>query len=189
MTKDCNVDELLGENFVLDKGLIKLYGYDGALSLNYIAYWIVQNEKRSHNLRDGFIWVYFSIEELLESHPWTTYGRLRNALAKLKEAGVIVVGCYNKMKQDNTKWYRINEENSLMKRYMAIMRKRLADKSDSVVACKNNKPVCKNSKRDCKNNRPLPKVLPEVIPKVEVPPLQDENNHRRAFYQSALKCS
>lgn len=188
MTTDCNAEALLGKTIKLDEGLIGLYGYDGALALNYICYWMVWNEQNKRNLRDGFTWVYFSIEELLKTHPWTTYGRLRNALSKLKEAGTIVVGCYNKLKMDKTKWYRINEENSLMQRYIAIMRQRVEGSSEPATICKNNKSICKNSKRICENNRPIPKVITEVIPKVEVPPLREAGKQRKSVYQSALSC-
>lgn len=81
-------------------------GLNEAIILQQLHYWL----KDSKNVRDGYTWVYNSYEDWHEQFPFWSVRTIKRIITGLKNKGIIVSGCFNKMKADRTKWYRIDYE-------------------------------------------------------------------------------
>lgn len=81
-------------------------GINEAIFLNQLHYWTL----RSDNKRDGFIWVYKTIEEWVQEFPFWSDRTIKRIKKDLEKAGLLVTANYNKMKMDRTLWYRIDYE-------------------------------------------------------------------------------
>ena len=81
-------------------------GLNQALVLQQMHYWL----RISKNIRDGHKWVYKTLEDWHKEFPFWSKSTLERIIRKLEEERLIVVGNYNRMKMDRTKWYRVNYE-------------------------------------------------------------------------------
>jgi DnaD/phage-associated family protein len=119
-------------------------GLNEAIFIQQLHYWL----KDSKNNKDGFTWVYNTYEDWQEQFPFWSVSTLRRIITKLEKAGLIIIGNYNKLKIDNTKWYRINY---------------------SQLECMSRPPV-QNEQTECSDwteevvnlNRPLPEITTEI---------------------------
>jgi hypothetical protein len=87
--------------------LAKIIGLNEAVILQQVHYWCTLNKKNKKNLNDGEYWVFQTFEEWSDQFPFglrTT----KTVFKKLEDAGFLIVGNYNKMRIDRTKWYRVN---------------------------------------------------------------------------------
>ena len=71
---------------------------------------IFHNETNGTNLQQGEHWTYNSAAAFSEQFPELTQDQVRRALEKLRDAGFIKVGNYNKNRFDRTSWYAIGEK-------------------------------------------------------------------------------
>jgi hypothetical protein len=83
-------------------------GLNESIVLQQIHYWNVINEKSKHNFKDGYYWTFNSYEEWSKQFPFWSKSTIQRTIAKLEKLKLIVVGNYNRLKIDRTKWYRIN---------------------------------------------------------------------------------
>ncbi|QDQ02316.1 DnaD domain protein [Lysinibacillus fusiformis] len=81
-------------------------GLNQALVLQQMYYWL----RISKNYRDGHKWIYKTLEDWHKEFPFWSKSTLERTIRKLEEQQLIVVGHYNRMKMDRTKWYRFNQE-------------------------------------------------------------------------------
>ncbi|MFJ7953646.1 DnaD domain protein [Lysinibacillus sp. NPDC096418] len=81
-------------------------GLNQALVLQQMHYWL----RISKNIRDGHKWVYKTLEDWHKEFPFWSKSTLERIIRKLEEDRLIMVGNYNRMKMDRTKWYRVNYE-------------------------------------------------------------------------------
>lgn len=81
-------------------------GLNESIFLNQLHYWL----QRSNNERDGFIWVYKTIEEWKEEFPFWSDSTIKRLKKDLEKRHFLIVANYNKMKMDRTLWYRIDYE-------------------------------------------------------------------------------
>ncbi|WP_137728110.1 hypothetical protein [Lysinibacillus sp. SGAir0095] len=86
--------------------LAKKVGLNEAIILQQIHYW----NQISKNVREGHIWVYKTVEEWHIEFPFWSKSTIERTLKRLEDQQLIVVGVYNRMKYDRTKWYRVNYE-------------------------------------------------------------------------------
>lgn len=136
-------------------------GLNEAIFIQQLHYWL----KDSKNIKDGFTWVYNTYEDWQEQFPFWSLSTLRRIITKLEKANLIIIGNYNKLKIDNTKWYRINY---------------------SQLECMSRPPV-QNEQTECSEwaeeevnlNRPLPEITSEITTEKkeeeEEAPAQEEN--------------
>ena len=89
---------------VLQKTLAVKLGLNEAIMLQQIHYWASMKK----NLKDGYYWVYNSYEDWSEQFPFFSKSTIGRVLRNLEKSGVIIVGNYNKLSFDKTKWYRID---------------------------------------------------------------------------------
>ena len=79
-------------------------GLNEALVLQQIHYWATMKL----NLKDGYYWVYNTYEDWANQFPFMSKSTIGRVLRNLEKNKVIVVGNYNKLSFDKTKWYRID---------------------------------------------------------------------------------
>lgn len=158
---------IIDENpiIILPSLAIKI-GFSEAAFVQQLHYWL----QASNNERDGFKWVYNTYEDWQKQFPWWSISTIRRAITKLEKMDLIIIGNYNKLKIDNTKWYRINYE-------------LLEDMSRPSV--QNEQTECSDWTDEVLNlNRPLPEITPEITPEKkeeEKAPASDANPFR--FYE------
>lgn len=80
------------------------FGLNQALVLQQMHYWL----RKSKNIREGHKWVYKTLEDWHKEFPFWSKSTLERIIRKLEEEQLIVVGNYNRLKMDRTKWYRVN---------------------------------------------------------------------------------
>lgn len=85
-------------------------GLNEAIVLQQMHYWLVNkansNDQRSYH--DGTYWVFNTYEEWQEQFPFWSARTIRRTITSLQDQGLLIVGNYNKMAIDNTKWYTVN---------------------------------------------------------------------------------
>ncbi|MEN3132952.1 DnaD domain-containing protein [Bacillus albus] len=94
------------EPLVVLPKLATVIGLNEAIVLQQLHYWL----EKSNNVKDDFRWIYNTYEEWKNQFPFWSESTIKRTLKKLQEQKIIIVGNYNKMKIDNTKWYRIDYE-------------------------------------------------------------------------------
>ena len=92
---------------VVNPELAEKYGLNESIVIQQIHYWCEINKKAGRNLNDGHHWTYNAYEDWQEQFPFWSISTIKRIFQSLEKQGIIVVGNYNKMKIDRTKWYRI----------------------------------------------------------------------------------
>ncbi len=77
--------------------------------LQYIIWWVLRNGVYGKNFKDNRFWTYNSVNAFRHEFPFLTQKQIRKCLQDLKESGAILVGSYNKMRADRTKWYTLSD--------------------------------------------------------------------------------
>lgn len=88
--------------------LAELIGLNEAIILQQVHYWVSINKKVKNNMRDGEYWTYNTFLEWQEQFPFWSLNTIKRTIASLEKRNLLIVGNFNKMKIDRTKWYRIN---------------------------------------------------------------------------------
>lgn len=83
-------------------------GLNESIVLQQIHYWLEINRKAGKNVRDGMVWVYSAIEDWQKQFPFWSESTVKRVFASLEKSGIIVSGCYNRLRMDRTKWYSID---------------------------------------------------------------------------------
>jgi hypothetical protein len=83
------------------------YGVNAAIILHGIRFWCEKNEANNRNIHDGKAWTYNSLNAWAQLYPFFTRRQIEYALEKLKKAGAIEVGNFNKAGYDRTLWYSV----------------------------------------------------------------------------------
>jgi hypothetical protein len=88
--------------------LVKALGFNEALILQQIHYWLTINEEKGNNYTDGYYWTFNSIVDWQKQFPWWSTSTIERKLRRLEGLGIVVTSRYNKRGFDRTKWYRID---------------------------------------------------------------------------------
>ncbi|PWM78640.1 MAG: hypothetical protein DBY32_03945 [Phascolarctobacterium sp.] len=86
------------------------YGIEEAILLNYIAFWVQKNAANEQNYHDGRYWTYNSLKALSKLFPYMNERKIRYALDKLKNAGLILSGNFGTDLRNRTLWYSLTDE-------------------------------------------------------------------------------
>lgn len=86
-----------------------LHGVDKAVILSNLRFWLTKKRDSNTHKYDGYYWVYNTAKELAELFPYFTQSKIQRLLKQLEEDGVLLVGNYNKVKYDRTRWYSLSE--------------------------------------------------------------------------------
>lgn len=93
-----------------DIEIAKEYGVNCAILLKNIYFWGKKSEANGKHFHDGLYWSYNSIEALAKLFPYLSTNKIRTALSKLEDKGLIKVGNYNKSAYDRTNWYAVTKK-------------------------------------------------------------------------------
>lgn len=96
------------EPLIVPARLAAIIGLNEAMILHQIHYWNKHNRKVRNNFRDGEYWTFNSYENWQKQFPFLSISTIRRTIANLQKMDLIIVGNYNKLKIDKTKWYRVN---------------------------------------------------------------------------------
>ena len=97
-------------NYSFDINHAKQYGVDEAIIIYNFQFWLMKNKANGNNLHDGRHWTYNSVRAYSELFPFWTQAKIKRILKSLVDQGVLVKGCYNKVKYDRTNWYAFQDE-------------------------------------------------------------------------------
>lgn len=119
------------------------YGMECAIILKHLYYWIKKNMACDKNYYDGAYWTYGSLKAFGELFPYMGEKKMRNAFNKLEDNGLIVVGNYNNLPFDRTKWYALTEKgfNTIEKKDIDSAEGQLTfgEKADDI--CRKDEPI------------------------------------------------
>ena len=90
-----------------DIAIAQEYGMECAVIIKHLYFWIKKNQVCEKNFHDGRYWTYGSVKAFCELFPYMGDKKLRNAFKRLEDNGLIVVGNYNTLPFDRTKWYAL----------------------------------------------------------------------------------
>lgn len=141
-------------------------GLNESIILQQLHYWL----QESKNIKDDFKWVYNTYEDWKKQFPFWSVSTIRRTITKLENNKLVIIGNYNKLKIDNTKWYRIDYE--------------LLDSMS--------RPPVQNEQTECSKwadgepnmNRPLPEITTENTTDIKTTTTSSENPIH--FYEKNL---
>lgn len=93
-----------------DVEVAQIVGINAAILLENISHWCEHNAANNTNLHDGHYWTYNSIKAFGTLFPEMTANAIRTSIKKLKDAGLIITGNWNKSSYDRTQWYALTEK-------------------------------------------------------------------------------
>ena len=87
------------------------YGVEKAVVLANIKFWLNNNKTKDLSIikHDGYYWMYNTAKDMSNVLPYFTQSKIQRLLKQLEDDGVLIVGNYNKVKYDRTKWYTLSE--------------------------------------------------------------------------------
>ena len=87
------------------------YGVEKAIVLSNIRFWLNNNKNKDlYTVKhDGYYWMYNTARDMSNVLPYFTQSKVQRLLKQLEDDGVLIVGNYNKVKYDRTKWYTLSE--------------------------------------------------------------------------------
>lgn len=87
------------------------YGVEKAVVLSNIRFWLNNNKNKDLSTvkHDGYYWMYNTAKDMSNVLPYFTQSKVQRLLKQLEDEGVLIVGNYNKVKYDRTKWYTLSE--------------------------------------------------------------------------------
>ena len=96
-------------NYSFNSTYAERYGLQQAVVLQHIIWWVLRNGVYGKNFRDNRFWTYNSVKAFKHEFPFLTQKQIRKCLQDLKNDGAVLVGSYNKMRADRTKWYTLSD--------------------------------------------------------------------------------
>lgn len=93
-----------------DEEIAIKYGIEAGVLYQHFLFWIKNNKANGRNYKEGRFWTYNSRSALLTQFPELTENKIRGALNRLVEAGILMRGCFNKFAWDRTTWFAFVEE-------------------------------------------------------------------------------
>ena len=87
------------------------YGVEKAVVLSNIRFWLNSNKNKDLSAvkHDGYYWMYNTARDMSNVLPYFTQSKVQRLLKQLEDDGILIVGNYNKVKYDRTKWYTLPE--------------------------------------------------------------------------------
>ena len=93
-----------------DVELATKYGIVEAILINNFQFWLARNVANQTHFHDGRYWTYNSVNSFAKLFPYLTADKIRRALERLVEYGVLIKGNYNENPTDRTSWYSLNDD-------------------------------------------------------------------------------
>jgi hypothetical protein len=93
---------------VVNPKLAKIIGLEEAIVLHQLHYWVNLNRDSKKNYRDGYYWTYNTFKKWHKEFEFWSISTIKRIIKKLEDKQLIIVGRFNKVNIDRTKWYRVN---------------------------------------------------------------------------------
>mgnify|MGYP000106465867 CR=1 FL=1 len=84
-------------------------GLEETLILVHFYHWCMGNADNEDMFKDGHIWMYITRKRINEKYPYLTENKIKGAINRLSEKGLILISNYNKLKIDKTNWYALTD--------------------------------------------------------------------------------
>ena len=88
-----------------DPEIAEVVGLNAAVIYQNIVWWCEKNAANERNVYEGKAWTYNTLDAFCNLFPYLSAKQIRTALNKLKDAGLVAVGNFNKDPRDRTIWY------------------------------------------------------------------------------------
>lgn len=102
---------MIENDFIFRAGpkMAAVLGVNEALVLGMVDYWINKNRENNINYKNGRYWTFNSIKKWRERYFYFWSERtVKRIFESLEEKGILIVGNFNKVGFDRTKWYSID---------------------------------------------------------------------------------
>jgi len=84
-------------------------GLNAAIIFHNVCYWCNKNASENRNLKVGLYWTFNSVKAWSDKSKCNfSQAQIKTAFIKLKDAGLIQVGCFNRHLYDRIKWYSVD---------------------------------------------------------------------------------
>lgn len=87
-------------------------GLEEAILFSNIYFWVNKNrnDNDDDHFHEGRYWMYYTVIAFVEQYPFWTISMVKRMLKKLKVAGYIETGVFNRFGYDKTKWYTVTNK-------------------------------------------------------------------------------
>lgn len=105
------METMIENDFIFRAGpkMAAVLGVNEALVLGMVDYWINKNRENNINYKNGRYWTFNSIKKWRERYFYFWSERtVKRIFESLEEKGILIVGNFNKVGFDRTKWYSID---------------------------------------------------------------------------------
>lgn len=132
---------------LVDRRLAQLIGLNEAIVLQQVSYWL--DDEKNHKVYEGRKWVYNSYPDWQKDNfPFWSIPTIQRTFAKLEMMGLLIIGNFNKMRGDVTKWYTIDEEGVEALYQCSPLSENPARQKDKKPAHQNDTPSYQNDTMD-----------------------------------------
>ena len=143
----------------------KKYGVNAAILFQYIHFCCENNKANNRHFHDGLTWTYNTRKAFVSLFPYLTEHKIRTAIDKLIEDGIIVKGKYNIQGYDQTTWYAVTEKGEKLLHKSPSNDEESADDTLKNGQCNIKKWPMEDEKMangTLKNGQPIPVNIPVI---------------------------
>ena len=90
--------------------LASRFGVVEALIIQHSYYWYKCNEGNEDMTKDGHTWFYRSVSQIADVYPYLSVDKVRRAIDRLVENGILIKGNYNTDKFKKANWYSLSDD-------------------------------------------------------------------------------
>lgn len=90
--------------------IARAFGLTEAILLQNFYYWHQCNKGNDDMFKDGRVWFFRSIAQIVECYPYLSPDKVRYAIERLIESGFLLKGNYSEDKLKKACWYSLSDE-------------------------------------------------------------------------------
>ena len=112
-----NIDKCLpsGISHTFDTGYAMAYGFEEAIMIKNIQYFITSNANRGLNFYEGRYWTYDRLEDFVKHFPYWSIQTVRRVLNSLVNQKVLIKNQFNNHWSNRTVWYAFEDQEKFIK--------------------------------------------------------------------------
>lgn len=107
MNKEATIDSRM---HFFNVGLATDYSPNMAIWIGHLAFWAERNLANKRHIHDGHVWSYDSREALCDYFPYFSVDQIKRLIKASVDAGLVILGNYNKFAYDKTNWYALTDK-------------------------------------------------------------------------------
>lgn len=90
--------------------IAKAFGLTEAILLQNFHYWHQCNKGNDNMFKDGRVWFFRSVAQIVECYPYLSSDKVRYAIDRLIESGFMLKGNYSEDKMKKASWYSLSDK-------------------------------------------------------------------------------